>query len=70
MNAKALETEFPAELKNARRQGTGNLSKTGGASVIHDRIVPVGPIEDVEGIRLELHAHALAERQIECLSQR
>jgi hypothetical protein len=33
-------------------------------------MVPVGSIEDVEGIRLELEAHAFPEGQIECLSQR
>src|SRR5258707_12199592 len=41
------EGEFPAELKNARREGSGDLSKTGGAGVIHGGIVPVCPVEGV-----------------------
>src|SRR5271155_1145621 len=49
---KRSEGELAAELQNARRQGTRNLAKRGGANVIHGRVVPIRPVEGVEGICL------------------
>src|SRR5690348_10383211 len=54
-----LKNEFSSELKNTRRKRGGDLSKTrvGGPrcwSVIQCRVIPVGVVEDVKRIRLEL----------------
>jgi len=64
------EAELSAELKNARRQGTGNLPKRDSASVADVRIVPIAPVEGVKRIRLEMKAHPFPERQVKSLPQR
>jgi hypothetical protein len=65
-----LETDLASELQNTSRKRRGDLTKRAGTSVVHRRIVPIRPIEDVEGIRLKLQACAFPERQSETLPQR
>jgi hypothetical protein len=68
--SKHSKSELATELKNAPRQGTRDLPKSGGTGVIHGRVVPIGPVEGIERIRLELKVHAFSEWQIKYFPQR
>jgi hypothetical protein len=60
-NDQSLKSELCAELQNARREGLGNLAKTGASNVIHGKSIETAPVrlvEGVVGIHPELQAHA------------
>ena len=63
LSTKTSEIEFGAELKNASREGLGNLSKTRAANIIHAESIETAPVRLVEGvicIHPKLQAHAFA----------
>ena len=65
------ESKFPTELKNARREGLGELAKTAAADVINAKSAegtPVRLVEDVKGISLELQCHTFPVVKMEQLS--
>jgi hypothetical protein len=71
-NAKASESKFPTELKNARWEGLSELAKTAAADVINAKsaeATPVRLVEGVKGIGLKLQCHTLPVVKMEQLSE-
>lgn len=72
---KQSEDKLSSELQDPRRTGTRDLPERRGAGaswtggVPDAGIVPIGMVQSIKRIRLELQAHAFPERQDDCLSQ-
>jgi hypothetical protein len=56
-----LETDLASELKNTSRERPIDLAKRGSPCIRHRRVVPIRPIEGVEGIRLKLQPGTFTE---------